>query len=200
MHSRAILTVLAGATTVVAQIIPGVDLSGISVVTEGSSGSLTTYLLECAATATGCPFDVGTATVVEGPSTVDLMYAASGISLSMGCTYTDSAVAVCSETEVVDQATTATTETVTLTGSYTAAYSTGAASSSAAASTGASATVNSATATASSTLATATSSGAAAATSSSSVSKSTNAAMAQVTGNALWVAGGAAMAMAMAIV
>ncbi|KUL82536.1 hypothetical protein ZTR_09184 [Talaromyces verruculosus] len=196
MYLHTVLSVLASSAVVVVSDcganIPGVDLSGYSVQTEGHSGSTTTYLIECQSSATACPYGSDGATVVVGPSTVDMAYSNSGASMSLGCSYTDSTIAVCSEQGIGNQYTFSTSMTVTVTNTCAA----DAATSIVAASTGATATAIPASATGSSTAG----SSPATATGGSGSASSSNAAMPQVTAGASWLIGGAAVAVALAVV
>ncbi|KAF3400702.1 hypothetical protein DPV78_005167 [Talaromyces pinophilus] len=185
MYLHTVLSILASVAVVVASDcganIPGVDLSGYSVQTEGHSGSTTTYLIECQSSATACPYGSDGATVVVGPSTMDMVYSDSGASMSLGCSYTDSTIAVCSEQGIGNQYTFSTSMTVTVTSTCAA----DAATSIVAASTGATATATTASVTA---------------TGSSGSASSSNPAMPQVTARAGWLIGGAAVAVGLAIV
>jgi hypothetical protein len=102
-------------------------------------------------------------------------------SMSLGCSYTDSTIAVCSEQGIGNQYTFSTSMTVTVTSTCAA----DAATSIVAASTGATATATTASATA---------------TGSSGSASSSNPAMPQVTARAGWLIGGAAVAVGLAIV
>ncbi|KAJ5479291.1 hypothetical protein N7530_004800 [Penicillium desertorum] len=222
------LALLAGATTAIAAetvtlFLPGFDEQRIEGKVIGTSGSMTKYLIKCAAdvdsTECGIPHDG--MTVAQGSSTVSLRYSMDSIAIDESCKYDATSVS-CGAT--FDESGTisswhskiAITEipggalmpvTVTATGSDSSSATTGASVSASTASSTSGATLTTSvstsdstatgtnTATGTSTASDSSDSSSAAAT---SQTESGNAAMPMITGNARWAAGGVAAALAIA--
>ncbi|KAJ5558651.1 hypothetical protein N7535_008867 [Penicillium sp. DV-2018c] len=205
---------LAGATAATAAqtvtlFLPGLDSQDIHGKVLGSSGSMTTYLLNCPATADSdeCGIPGAGVTAIQGPSTASIGYSWDDSVVGEKCKY-DASMANC-EMSMNEGGLTTSFSTfialsefpgrvlmpVTITGTATdaaAAATTGASvSATTAASTGSLTT----SASTSGVTATGTETDAAAATSQTSTD---NAAMPMITGNARWAAGGVAAAIALA--
>ncbi|KOS36498.1 hypothetical protein ACN38_g12760 [Penicillium nordicum] len=202
------LALLAGATTAIAAetvtlFLPGFDEQRIEAKVIGTSRSMTKYFIKCAADVESdeCGIPPSGITVAQGSSTVNLLYAMDDITMAESCKY-DATSARCNATFEKHGTTSSWNSavaiseipggalmpvTITATGTDRASATTGASvSASTAASTSG--------ATGTSTAGGSSDSSSAAAT---SQTESGNAAMPMITGNARWVAGGAAAALAL---
>ncbi|CAG7994867.1 unnamed protein product [Penicillium olsonii] len=210
--------VLAGATAAVAAdtvtlFLPGFDSQDLVGKVIGSSGSMTTYLLNCPSgtDSDDCGVPDGGVTVAQGHSTVEVGYGAHSVTISEKCEY-DTESASCSVSMNESGLTTAFQTAVPLTeipGAMMPVTITGTGAAAASATTGASVSASTAASTSGSTLTTSASSSTATGTSTdasssgssaaaTSQTESGNAAMPMVTGNARWAAGGVAAALALA--
>ncbi|GLI79200.1 hypothetical protein PoHVEF18_007528 [Penicillium ochrochloron] len=223
MHFKSLALVagaaIAAADSTVTLFLPGFDAQSIDAKILGSSSTMTTYLLNCPPGADpnncGLP-DVGYR-VTAGGSTVLYTMSYDDETISQSCKLEGTTSAACwgaitSGTMTSTESTSFDIATIPY-GGFQAVHVTATQTGDAAASTGASASAPTATMTktttssASGSTTTGTSTGTASqsgstgtSTASSSASHSSNAAMPMMTGNALWVAGGAAAALALAAV
>ncbi|PKX91000.1 putative GPI anchored glycoprotein [Aspergillus novofumigatus IBT 16806] len=217
MRSNAIrsLTLLtATAATVAAEstvslFMPYADPASFVAEVLGSSGSATTYRVNCASAGDDCGMPSSGYTIIQGASTVKQIYSFDDYYVSYGCNLGGTTSISCLISQM-DSTTTQVTDTDMTTdiGSFfLPVVVTGTATAGAHATTpGASVTGGTPSATGKTTLASSgpsATSGAQATGSSASASpshsSSGNAAMPQITGNANWAIGGAAMAMALAL-
>ncbi|RHZ61137.1 putative GPI anchored glycoprotein [Aspergillus thermomutatus] len=219
LRSLALLTAIAAtvaAESTVSLFLPYADPQSLVAEVLGSSGSATTYVVNCASTEQDCGMPSGGFTVVQGASTMQQAYSYDDYYVSLGCKLggTTSISCLVSQTDSSTTRVTASAMTEDIGSLFLPVVVTGTASAGAPATTGASATAGTASATATGsasatgkiTLATSgasATSGAQAtgssASASASHSSSGNAAMPQITGNANWAIGGAAMALALAM-
>ncbi|KAJ5969301.1 hypothetical protein N7501_005549 [Penicillium viridicatum] len=221
------LALLAGATTAIAAetvtlFLPGFDEQRIEGKVVGTSGSMTKYLIKCAAGVASdeCGLPPAGMTVAQGSSTVSLSYGMDDMTIVESCKY-DATSARCGATIDEGGVTTSWNSaiamseipggalmpvTITATGTDSASATTGASvSASTAASTSGATLTTSASTSDSTATGTSTSTGTSTAGGSSdsssaaatSQTESGNAAMPMITGNARWAAGGVAAALAL---
>ncbi|GIJ90700.1 hypothetical protein Asppvi_009661 [Aspergillus pseudoviridinutans] len=216
---RSLTLLTATAATVAAEstvslFMPYADSQSLVAEVVGSSGSATTYVVNCASAAETCGMPPSGFTIVQGASTVQQTYSYDDYYAAYGCNLggTTSISCVVSMTDSTTTRVSATAITTDMGSFFLPVVVTGTATAGAHATTGASVTGSTASVTGKTTLATsgpsatsgaqATGSSASASTSASasaSHSSSGNAAVPQITGNANWAIGGAAMAMALAL-
>ncbi|GAQ11965.1 hypothetical protein ALT_9286 [Aspergillus lentulus] len=220
MRSNAIrsLTLLtATAATVAAEstvslFLPYADSLSLVAEVLGSSGSATTYRVNCVSAGDDCDMPGGGLTIIQDASTVQQMYSYDGYYAAYGCNLGDTTSISCqiTQTDSTETQVTATAITTDIGSFFAPVVVTGTATAGAHATTGASVTGGAPSATGMTTMATSGpsatagaqatgSSPSASASASTSHSSSGNAAMPQITGNANWAIGGAAMAMALAL-
>ncbi|CAI7618841.1 unnamed protein product [Penicillium crustosum] len=216
------LALLAGATTAIAAetvtlFLPGFDEQRIEGKVIGTSGSMTKYLIKCAADVASdeCGIPNNGMVVAQGSSTVSLSYGMDDVTIVESCKY-DATSAKCGAS-FDERGTTSTWNsaiaiseipggalmpvTITATGADSASATTGASVSASTAVSTSGATLTTSASTSDST-ATGTSTSTAGASSDSSAAatsqtESGNAAMPMITGNAHWAAGGVAAALAL---
>ncbi|KAJ5679088.1 hypothetical protein N7462_007332 [Penicillium macrosclerotiorum] len=212
---------LAGATAAIATetvslFLIGFDEQPLEGKIIGTTGSMTKYLIKCAAgvDSTECGLPTNGMTVAQGSSTVSLAYGTGRVSIAENCKY-DSVSVTCAASLDEEGITTTFTSTVALTeipggGALMPVTITGTGTEKATATTGASVSASTAASTSGATLTTSAStfSGTSTGTSTSDTSDSSsaavasqtesgNAAMPMITGNARWAAGGAAAVLAL---
>ncbi|KAJ5496907.1 hypothetical protein N7463_008894 [Penicillium fimorum] len=213
---------LAGATAAIAtetvsMFLLGFDVQPLEGKVIGTTGSMTKYLINCAAgsDSTECGLPPDGVIVAQGSSTVSLEYDTGRMSVAESCKY-DSVSVTCGASLDEEGLTTAFTSAFALTeipggGALMPVTITGTGAGKAAATTGASVSASTAASTSGATLTTSasttggTSTGTSTGESSDSSSaaatsqtESGNAAMPMITGNARWAAGGVAAALALA--
>ncbi|KAJ6127426.1 hypothetical protein N7523_003038 [Penicillium sp. IBT 18751x] len=216
------LTLLAGAAiaaadSTVSLFLPGFDTQPLDAKVLGSSGAMTTYSLNCPSGEDSnlCGVPPGFI-VTQGASSVQFDYGYDTESVTENCKFQGTTRATCWANIISDGSSSSLSTAFDVTsipyGGFMPVHVTATETGGAAASTGASVTATTATATGTSTGTSAgTSTGSAAtltgtvsesstATASSTKTESTNAAMPRMTGNARWVAGGAAAALALVVV
>ncbi|PWY73545.1 hypothetical protein BO83DRAFT_361182 [Aspergillus eucalypticola CBS 122712] len=221
IHSFALLAgaTIAIATQTVSLFLIGFDEQQLEGKIIGTTGSMTEYLIKCAADvdSTECGLPPNGMTVAQGSSTVSLAYSTGRITIAENCNY-DSISVTCAASLDEEGITTTFTSAVALTeipggGSLLPVTITGTATEKAAATTGASVSAFTAASTSGATLTTSasTTGGTSAGTSTSASSdsrsaaatsqtESGNAAMPMITGDARWAAaGGAAAVLALAV-
>ncbi|OOQ86800.1 hypothetical protein PEBR_19653 [Penicillium brasilianum] len=209
------LALVAGASLAVADstvtlFLPGFDTQSIDAKILGSSSSLTTYLLNCPPNedSNSCGLPDNGYTVTAGSSTVIYNVSYDSEKIAETCKLDGTTSATCWATVVSGTSTSSESETFGIAtipyGGFQAVHVTATQTGGAAASTGASASASTASSTGSGSTTTGTSTGTASqsgktATSAASTtaSHSSNAAMPMMTGNGIWVAGGAAAALAL---
>ncbi|KAF7116234.1 hypothetical protein CNMCM5793_004310 [Aspergillus hiratsukae] len=214
IRSLALLTATAAtvaAESTVSLFMPFADPQSLVAEVLGSSDSATTYLVNCASPGEECGMPTDGFTIVQGPSTLQQTYSYNDYYAAYGCKLGGTTSISCQITQS-DSTTThvaATAMTESIASFFLPVVVTGTATAGAPATTGASVSAGTASATATgsasatgkTTLATGPSASGTQATASASTSHSSsgNAAMPQITGNANWAIGGAAMAMAVAL-
>ncbi|KAJ5126168.1 hypothetical protein N7448_005479 [Penicillium atrosanguineum] len=209
------LTLLAGAAIAAADstvtlFLPGFDTQPLDGKILGSSGAMTTYSLNCPSgeDSSDCGVPPGFI-VTQGGSSMKYGYSYDSETVSEDCKFQGTTRATCWANIVSDGSSSSMSTAFDVTsipyGGFMPVHVTATESGGAAASTGASVSATTATATGTSTgtstgsatTLTSTGSDSSTATASSSKTESTNAAMPKMTGNARWVAGGAAAALAL---
>ncbi|GIK07397.1 hypothetical protein Aspvir_003060 [Aspergillus viridinutans] len=215
---RALTLLTATAATVAAEstvslFMPYADPQSLVAEVVGSSGSATTYVVNCASAGDDCGMPSSGFTIVQGASTVQQTYSYDDYYAAYACNLdgTTSISCLISEMDSTTTRVTATAMTTDMGSFFLPVVVTGTATAGAHATTGASVTGSTASATGkTTTLATSGpsatsgaqatgSSASASASASASHSSSGNAAVPQITGNVNWAVGGAAMAMALAL-
>ncbi|KAJ5932204.1 hypothetical protein N7516_006693 [Penicillium verrucosum] len=202
------LALLAGATTAIAAetvtlFLPGFDEQRIEAKVIGTSRSMTKYFIKCAADVESdeCGIPPSGITVAQGSSTVNLLYAMDDITMAESCKY-DATSARCNATFEKHGTTSSWNSAVAISeipgGALMPVTITATGTDSTSATTGASVSASTAASTSGAT-GTSTAGGSSDSSSAAATSQteSGNAAMPMITGNARWVAGGAAAALAL---
>ncbi|KAF4254127.1 hypothetical protein KXW98_005894 [Aspergillus fumigatus] len=200
----------AAAESTVSLFLPYVDTQSLVAEVLGSSASATTYRVNCVSAGDDCGIPSSGFTVIQGASTVQQAYTYDDYNVAFGCNLggTTSISCLVSQTDSTTTHVTATAMITDIGSFFLPVVVTGTATAGAHATTGASVTGATPSATGQTTLATSGPSvtsgpqatgSSASASATPSHSSSGNAAIPQITGNANWAIGGAAMAMALAL-